>query len=350
MRMRKRTSDNRIRARIAMMSVAVAGSVLVGGCSVLSPDALPTPQSMRDGAVVKVDFGTVVNLPVQAAVMVSGIKAGVVQSIDVAHGSAVATLRVDDGVTVGRTATVELRQDTLLGDTYVSIQNPSDAWSQRLADGGTLGKDSVKKPVQVEDLMKSLSNFLGGGSLPQLGNAFGQLNAQFPDDPRSVSKRTGTVTETLNSMAADTEHLTMMLQGLATTSAELAKMSNTFAYVLTDQGYKQIQATTDPNLWITIVAEVDEAIRLVRPSAPLLAALTRVVEQVVKPFLIPGWPDSSGPSTAERVLGLLSDKVIPSLKSTPSLNIRSVQIENDVSDRELAAGMVRVLRQLGVVH
>ncbi len=350
MRMREAMTDRRLRVRVIAMSMAAASVVTLGGCSVLSPDNLPTSQAMDDGPIVKVDFGSVVNLPLQAPVLVSGMKVGAVQAIDVEKGSAVATLRVDEGVTVGKNATVELRQDTLLGDTYVSIQNPSDAWSQKLPDGGTIAKDRVKPPVQIEDLMKSLSNFLGGGSLPQLGNSFSQLNAQFPDDPKTVTRLTGVVDETVTSIAADTEHLNMLLAGLAKTTEELGKMSNRFGFVLSDAGYRQIQGITDPNLWITIVSDLEVSLRTVVPAAPLLAALTRAIETVIKPFLIPGWPDTSGPSTAERVLALFSDTVIPSLKSTPSVNIRSVQIENDMSDRQLAAGMVRVLRQLGVVH
>ena len=98
------------------------------------------------------------NLPTEAKVTVNGLRSGIVTDIAAAPDTAKVTVRLDPSTVVGKHATVELRQDTLLGDTYVAITNPADAYSTPLARGGTIGKDQVKPAVQVEQLLSAVTD------------------------------------------------------------------------------------------------------------------------------------------------------------------------------------------------
>ena len=85
------------------------------------------------------------------------------------------------------------------------------------------------------------------------------------------------------------------------------------------------------------------------PLVPVLTGLTRLINTVVKPILIPGWPGSDV-SNAELLVDVLNDKLVPYFKNAPGLNIRSMAIENNVSDREIAGQLTNVFRMLGMTR
>lgn len=345
------TSTRTMLRRVTVAAVAATTVLAASACtSSFSPERLPTPQSVSNGWPLDVEFGTVGNLPTSSKVTINGIRAGLVKSIRSGPTTPIVTLAIDDGFVVGADAEVELRQDTLLGDTYVAITNPSDAWSKRLAAGQTLTKDHVKAPVQIEDLMVSLSNFVGSGSLPQLGNTFQKVNAQFPAQPTEVTRVLSTMVGTLNAFAANTADLNSMLASVAGLTGAAAKDQAMLKFVLSPQGVTQINGDL-LILWIAkLFAQADRGLAPLRPSVPLLDKMTGVVETVLKPLLIPGWPQYTGQdSIATALYNLLNDKIIPFLKGVPNVNIRAVSIDAGVSTAELSAQMVKAFRTLGMV-
>lgn len=339
-------------ARSMLVALALAVVLAVSGCSAsFSPERLPTAASMRNGATMYVQFGTVMNLPNQSKVTVNGVAAGVVTAMAPSDGAAVATLTLDNGIAIGTDAQVELRQDTLLGDTYVAITNPADAWSRRLPAGGTLGKDHVKAPVQIEDLFVSLSNFLGGGALPQLGNSFAKVNGAFPADPAEVRRLSGTMTETLSAWGNDIDQLNGMLQDLTAMTGALAKWAPQLSFALSPEGMTQVRGITDTRLIGNLVMGLSRSLRPMVPAVPLLKSLTQMINSVILPYLIPGWPQYQGQdSNATRLVDLLTTKVVPFLKNAPAVNVRSVAIDGGVSNRQIAESLVRVFRTIGMVR
>ncbi|GAB17971.1 Mce family protein [Gordonia effusa NBRC 100432] len=340
------------RNRLVEMLIGLIVVTSLSGCSAaFSPERLPTAAGMRDGWTMYIRFGTVMNLPNQSKVVVDGIDAGVVSDIRPDRDAAVAKLTINSGVVVGAKAIAELRQDTLLGDTYVSLANPSDAYSHPLASDATLGPGQVKAPVQIEDLFVSLSNFLGGGALPELGNSFAKVNAQFPDDPAEVRRLTATFTETLTAWGDNIGDLNVTLQQLTEMTSTLAKYSSTLSFALSPPGMTQVKGLTDPRLLGDLVVGLSRGLRPMVPAIPLLKSLTRLIDSVVIPYLVPGWPQYAGQdSNATRLVDLLTNKVIPYLKNIPAVNIRSVAIEGGVSDRQLADRLVKVFRTMGMVR
>ncbi|MFW0791222.1 MlaD family protein [Gordonia sp. CPCC 205333] len=339
-----------LRRAAAIVLVAITLFAASGCSSAFSPERLPTPQSVRDGWPLTVEFTTVVNLPVSSKVTINGIRAGVVDSIRSSGSIAVVELSIDRGYVIGADAQVELRQDTLLGDTYVAISNPANAWSKRLASGQKLTKDHVKPPVQVEDLMVSLANFLGSGSLPQLGNTFEKVNSQFPDRPAEVTRVMAPLVETLNAYASNTADLTAMLNSVVGITTELDKRRPMLETFMSAPGVMQVRGAM-LGLWIIrLFATLDRGLTPLVPAAPLFDGLSSVVNTVVKPLLIPGWPNYHGqPANATALFNLFNDKLIPFFKNAPRLNIRKLSIDNGVSNTELAGQMVKAFRTIGMV-
>lgn len=336
--------------------VAALLSVLlvVTGCSAFGPDALPTPQSFRSGWTLDVQLTTVLNLPPQARVQVDGADAGVLRSVKVHPGFVTVRITLDRGVRVATTAHAVVRQDTLLGDTYVAIDNPSDpgAALPTIRDSGTLPLSAARQPVQIEDLLHDLADFLGSGSLAQLGSTVQNINSRFPSDPDAVRTAQRPLLQIIAAFADDTHSGNAVLENLAAASDHLASQQRSLASLLSHDGSEAFGAAIDSVAgYADIVSTLSTALKPSLPLAPALASLGDVVTSVILPFLVPGWPDFHGQqSTASNLEELLRTKLIPFLQHSPAVNVRTLMTSSGLSDTDIAAQTVRTLRMLGLTR
>ena len=354
------TSVTRVAARpilrmiviLLVAAVPLVVAVPLTGCSTyaeFAPENLPTPQGLRDGREISALVPTAVNLPLESKVLVNGIDAGGVSAIVPDDGATRITMRIDDSTVVSATARLELKQDTLLGDTYVSITNPSDPTANALPAGGTLRIEQVAEPVQIEQLLSSLANFLGSGSLLQLGATFSAVNDQFPENPKDIVEIQSVLADTLDTWASNTDDLGAILSDVAGLSQRLTTMKGTLEFALSPAGVNQFRAISSTTYMVAILGRLSDALGPAMPLVPVLSSLTRLIGDVVTPLLIPGFPQEDV-SNAELLTDVIDDKVLPWLKNTPGVNLRSVTVENDVSDRDLSREMVRAFRMLGMVR
>ncbi|MCF8607495.1 MlaD family protein [Gordonia sp. HY442] len=348
------TASIRAAARpvVRMIVIVLAAALALTGCSTyaeFAPENLPTPQGLRDGRQISALVPTAVNVPLDSTVLVNGLDAGGVSAIEPADGATRITMRIDDATAVSSRARLELKQDTLLGDTYVSITNPSDPTADALPAGGTLGIEQVAEPVQIEQLLSSLANFLGSGSLLQLGATFNRIDGQFPEDPKDIVEIRSVLADTLDTWASNTADLGSILTDVAGLSQKLASTKGTLEFALSPAGVNQFRAISSTTYMVAILARLSDALGPAMPLVPVLSSLTRVVRDVVTPLLIPGFPQNDV-SNAELLTDVIDDKVLPWLKNAPGVNLRSVTVENGVSDRDLSREMVRVFRMLGMVR
>ncbi|WP_442349637.1 MlaD family protein [Gordonia sp. (in: high G+C Gram-positive bacteria)] len=335
-----------------MIVIALVAALAVTGCSTyaeFAPENLPTPQGLRDGRAISALVPTAVNLPRDSTVLVNGIDAGGVSAIEPADGATRVTMRIDESTVVSARARLEIKQDTLLGDTYVAITNPSDPTADALPEGGTLRIEQAAEPVEIEQLLSSLANFLGSGSLVQLGATFSRLNGQFPEDRKDIVEIRSVLADTLDTWASNTADLGSVLDDVAGLSRKLAASKGTLEFALSPAGVNQFRAISSTTYMVAILARLSDALGPAMPLVPVLSSLTRVVRDVVTPLLIPGFPGNDV-SNAELLTDVIDDKVLPWLKNAPGVNLRSVTVENGVSDRDLSREMVRVFRMLGMIR
>ena len=338
--------SRRIARRLGGLLVVAA---LLPGCTALNPDRLPTPQSLQSGRLIELEVPTAVNLPDVAPVVINGIDSGVVDAITPADGHTTVRIRLKDSAVVATDAEVELRQDTLLGDTYVAISNPSDSGASVVPAGGTLALSQAEDPVQIEPLMVSLSNFLGSGSLIQLGTTFQTLTDQFPADTDEIRGISDVLTDTVGAWADNLGDIDSILGDVTDISDSLQGMKGTLEFALSPAGVDQFRGVSDTTYMVAILAQVGDALEPAMPLAPVLSALTRLVDQSIKPLLIPGWPQNQT-SNAELLADVIQERLIPYLKNAPGVNIRSLAIQNEVSDRDLSDQLVKVFRTMGWVR
>ena len=161
-------------ARRTTTWLALAGCVVLSGCQFKGAAAIPLPGGAGGGAGayhVTAEFSDVLDLVPQSAVKVNDVAVGRVTSIEVGPTGYTARVRLQiaKGVTLPENAQASLRQTSLLGEKFVSLDPPTvEAPVGTLRDGATIGLDRTARNADVEEVLAALSLVLNGGSLEQL--------------------------------------------------------------------------------------------------------------------------------------------------------------------------------------
>ena len=173
---------------------------LLSACSI-DPADLPIPGSYvaGDKYSLRIEFASVLNLPEKAKVIVEGVDAGVLDTVELVGSTAVATVDLSADVRLPTDTVAELRQSSILGEIYISLQPPADSSgagsSSASGTGGPYLRDGDVIPVErtvpadnVEDVLRGLSNLVTGGHYVQLQEAVNNVNAAIPPDQAEVDK------------------------------------------------------------------------------------------------------------------------------------------------------------------
>ncbi|MGW6727992.1 MlaD family protein [Nocardia sp. NPDC055029] len=315
--------------------------VLVGTSCALDPDDIPLPgNSIGDGYEVTFEFASAMNLPDRANVTMDGLRIGEVRDISLSGRSVRIVTRIGSDARVPSNVTAIIRQNTLLGDTYVALERDTgQAATEFLRDGSVVPPARTTSPPQVEDVMVVLANFINGGSVQKVQDALIRINRVMPNPP-DLSQLASTVAVDLHDLSENTAEIDRLLQGLNDTSLSFV-----------DHGAELQTLFSDPaaRYWHRLNANVLKYVGIILPSigsifeggywmVPMLTSLADAATTIR--------------STAEDVPGdietlnqFLNRTLVPFLRN-PSVNVTSVDTEQgDV----LTADIANVLRMLGAV-
>lgn len=173
--------------RVAGLLGAAVFALAATGCSV-SPNDLP---SVRGGVVadyvITAQFENVMNLPTGADVVMNGIRVGEVQSLDAHDDRVDVRLGLGDGVRVPAGSGAIIRQNTLLGDTYIALTPDLDSGADQafIEPDGIISVARTVAPPQLEDTIAVLAHFVNGGSIGKLQDTMATLNDVVPP-PREL--------------------------------------------------------------------------------------------------------------------------------------------------------------------
>lgn len=228
--------------RTASSAVALLLAVVVGGtaaCS-LDPTRLPVPGAYtpRHSYLVKIQFSSVLNLPARAKVDAGGIQVGVLDNVRLDGTTAVATVEIAGDTTLSANTRAELRQATPLGDIYIALLPPDDRAGDSptgmLRDGDTIPLRNTAPADNVEDLLRSMSNLVGGGAISTLQTTVINVNKAFPKDPAELTRMQGTVAGVLNDLAANQDTIDGILTGMANITSSFAANTAVFNRLVTE--------------------------------------------------------------------------------------------------------------------
>jgi virulence factor Mce-like protein len=154
------------------LTLAAAISLTTAGCATngLASLPLPHPGLNEGGYSITAIFENALNVPALAKVRLAGADVGQLESLDAKDYTAVAKLRIRNGVDLPVGSTVELRSATPLGDVFVAVKPPANAPAngQMLKDGDTIGLENTAAAATVENLLTGAAVLVNGGAVKNL--------------------------------------------------------------------------------------------------------------------------------------------------------------------------------------
>ncbi len=326
-------------------AVMLAGVCLLSGCS-LDPSRLPVPGAYVpiDKYTVKIEFSSVLNLPARAKVDLGGVQVGVLDRVQLLGSTAVAYVEVDNNVRLPQNTRAELRQATVLGDIYIALltgENPAPA---HLHDGDTIPLRNTVPADNVEDILRSVSTLVSGGSLNTLEESVANFNKAFSNDPAELDRMRQKLAGMLHDLAANQDKVDELLTSTQRVSNGL--LSDTPAFDrLINEGPVRLRAMSAvlPGIIQLLVCAQDLGRyggQLFVPNTPdflqMLSYITPTVRTIAS-------ADTTLPAMADKMVALIRDKLIPFYSSGgPRLNV-------SVSPGARADEAISAMRTMGML-
>lgn len=173
------------RMKVAATMAAVV-SMTTAGCASngLASLPLPHPGLSEGGYTLTAIFENALNVPALAKVRLAGADVGQLESLEAKDYTAVAKLRISNGVQLPQGSTAELRSATPLGDVFVAVKPPVNAPANGalLKDGDTIGLDNTAAAATVENLLTGAAVLVNGGAVKNLTNLINGAGKAAGDD------------------------------------------------------------------------------------------------------------------------------------------------------------------------
>lgn len=338
--------------------VLALAAVALAGCGV-QPTDLPLPGTRVSGGshALRVEFASVLNLPARSKVLYDGARVGVLRDVALAESGgrriAVATLDIQDDVSLPAGTTAELTQATLLGDFYVALNSPETPTGRNLRDGDTIGLADTTVAPEVEQLLGGIAALANGGTVAQLQRVITNANDAFPADRTDRDTGIEVLRAVIARSGSDTESIRQIIDAVAGIANTLDTNGPRLGFSF-DVGPQRVSGAVSAFLGLSNVLNalgpnVVPIGDLVIPRFATMKGLIDVIDPLVATAVR---LDAGSPSDLERIRRLLADRIVPLLRD-PSVDIVDVTradgrgaAERDVDTRTVAA----VLRMIGAMR
>jgi phospholipid/cholesterol/gamma-HCH transport system substrate-binding protein len=200
---------------VGFIGLALIVSILIAA---LTWRELPLVAQERDYSAHFEDAG---GLLTGAAVEVSGLDAGSVDSIELDGSTVVIKFSVADDVRIGERSEVAIRTKSLLG-AKVLVVTPRGEGSQQ----GVIPLDRTTSPYQLPDALGDLSATISGLNTDQLSDSLKTLADTFKDTPDSLGTAIDGVARFSETLAKRDTELRNLLADANKTTAVLAQRSD----------------------------------------------------------------------------------------------------------------------------
>ncbi|MCU1639969.1 MAG: mce8E [Nocardia sp.] len=323
-------------ARIGKAVATLAITAVIGtGCG-FDPGQIPVPGTSVSGPTyrIRIEFASALNLPTQAKVVVDGARIGTLRGVRVSDpgpshpGHVVADVDISSSVHLSGSTVAQLRQDTILGDTYIGLSTPAGPPGPVLAPNGTIPLSQTRPALQIEDLMAGLSTFVTGGAIQQFQDIVDNINSVMPDNPEQTAHIFAVVGGDIEDVAHHLDTVDSFLASLQQTLDATLGNRDALQAILSERGAADIPA--DMNSLIAtlgILGGMGVDARSILWLGNILKAGDATAKAVV-PLLLANDPlNLDAPSNLNRIVALLRDKIIPFAERGPKVNLTRVSTE-----------------------
>lgn len=292
---------SRVKTMLKALVLPLAGSLLLTGCD-FDVYKLPLPGGTDVGdnpITVHVMFRDVLDLVPKSTVKVNDVSVGQVTDIELKGYTADVTVQLRGDTELPDNAEATIRQTSLLGEKFVSLEPPAEGASGTLGDGDVIDLDHSGRNPEVEEVLGALSLLLNGGGVAQLKTIAHELNLALEgreDSARSVLTQVRTLMTQLDENKADIVHAIDSLNSLAVSvhkqegsiDAALEELPGALTSLDKQRGdlvkmLKALDRLGDVGVRV-IAASKDSTIETVRQLDPVLTELANSGDDFVKSF------------------------------------------------------------------
>ncbi|MBH0775510.1 MCE family protein [Nocardia sp. NEAU-351] len=332
--------------------------VVASGCG-FDPGAIPVPGSGVSGSTydVRIEFTNVLNLPSRAKVVANGAVVGSVTGIDLVQDSAggYVTVRAEimDSVRLPVSTVAEMRQSTVLGDSFIALTTPPSGFGELLAPGGRIPLNQTVPPIQIEDAMAGFATFVQGGAITRFQDIVNQLNGVLPRDPKETARIADVLGGDARDLAANLDRVDSFLSGIEQTVGVVHERAPVLHEQLAPAAVEQTSGAVQTLVaTIGIIGALGDVAHALIWLTPLVASGDAAASALVPLFLTTRPLDLDAPSNLNALVKLLREKIIPFVEHGPKVNVRSVRIEgaDAVPVDAQVEQIIRALRMVGVVR
>ncbi|QLY27683.1 MlaD family protein [Nocardia huaxiensis] len=336
----------RVRKRRLAKLIPTIGAValLASGCGLKATD-IPIPGTYISGDTytVRIEFGSVLNLPDKAKVIADGVEIGMLERIDLYGNTAVATVQLRQDAKLPKTTTAELRQSTILGDIHIALEAPKKSETGFLVDGDVIPVSQTVPATNVEDILRALSNIITGGRWADVQQLVVDINSAFPADPAELDRINAAGRAALSDMASHSDELNAILASAQQITGKLESGRAAMDTILT-VGPDRAAGLSD--VLFNVVKLIISGGGLARNAADLLVPHVgdfQTIVSVLAPTAVTvGYADITLAENLETFRTLLREKLIPFLTAP---DVRVQRVSADIQADQL----ITTLRSIGMV-
>lgn len=327
--------------RIPVLLALIVTAVACASCS-LRPVDLPIDSAMSgDGYQVTLQFASALNLPTGSDVTLDGIRIGSVRDVTLAANAVNVHVRVQKGTRIPQGVRAAIRQNTVLGDSYVALEPPGPGGGtvDYLGNGAVVPLSRTSSPPQLEDTLAILAFFVNGGTIQRAEKMIAGVNRVMPTTPE-IRQMATTVAIDLADLSQNTTEIDRVLAGFTDTARAVTEKSADVQEMMNPAGmYYWHRIFRAPLSYLgsllPAIGSIFSGGAWLIPMITSLADLAGAGRQ--------NWDDA--PAAADTLRKFLDNTLVPYLQD-PSVNVRSVS----ASGSDLTADAEDLLRMLGAVQ
>lgn len=219
-----------------LLAALMSACLVVSGCATdgLAALPLPAPGMGSGGYRITAVFSNALNLPANAKVKLAGADIGQMESMQARNYTAVATLRIMDGVRLPVGSTAELRSATPLGDVFVAIKPPAqvEPGTPLLKDGDTIDLDHTAAAATVESVLASAAILVNGGAVRNFTNIINGLGRATGDQGQAFGTLVRKTNDTLARLNARSEEIATAMTETSRLASEIAAKNEVLGEVM----------------------------------------------------------------------------------------------------------------------
>lgn len=336
-----------------VIPVLTALVLLLAGCGLRATD-VPIPGTYLAGETfsIRIEFGSVLNLPDRAKVIAEGVEVGMLDRIELTGDTAVATVDLKSDVRLPKSTTAELRQSTVLGDIHIALQAPPNAGPPFLVNGDVIPRSRTVPAANVEDILRALSNIVTGGRFGEMQQLVASVNASFPTDPADLQRILAGGKNALHDLVTHGDDIDRILAAAASVTTTLEANKDNVDRTLTlgpgraaglsDVLFGLVQLIIDGGELASYVGDL---------ALPLRGDLHDVISILAPAARTIASSDTTIPMNVDTMNRLMRDKLIPFFSAPPNIRVQRLSADGVAADASARSDqMIQVLRSIGMVR